>query len=1149
MTLLAASSAAAGSEESPVKAVPGNSQAEEIYLSFTFSGLVNTVITALYLNDSVYIPVSAVFKQLRVDNSLDLRSKTLKGFYTAPSDKYQIDFAAGVARIGGKEIRFDTSTVIAGQLDFYALPSFFRKIFGLNFSVDFSSLSLSLTTDQKLPIVEDYKRQIRRRYELFSPTGNLLQAPLAFPRKRNLLNGGVLDYSLSAYDGAGRSNYNYELTGGAEILGGETQGSVLGAFVGNTSSIYSSTFSWKYAVDSSAYLTYAALGNLSSDGLTSYGYRGAQISNEPLAVRTLFGEYTVRAQTSPNWDVDLYVNGQFVGYKRADAQGKAEFSIPLVYGTSFIQLKYYGPNGEFNETDRRLQIPFSFVPAGQVNYTISGGKLNNTDYNFLSGNVAFGVTDWMSDKIGMDYLDSPLFSKPLLYNSLYLRLGSEYTMSIDAAPSAFYRSTFNALYASQAAFDVMYTQYRQNLLYNPSMQTQQVQADAYLPFSIGSTNFNFRMAGNAQEFMGGQKSYSYSGYFSTSLSQLNASIGYLKSIIDYGSAAYNSYSLTGTILYSFFFRQGPFNLLNGTLLNVNGRYGVLKNSLDNISFQLTRNIQQYIQIAFSAERDYINRATTFNLQIIADLPFTRSTTSAQFHNRSGYYTENVSGSVGFDSNYGKFLFNDLGWVGHSAASIRMFVDANGNGKYDEGEKVIREGNVPLRQAVSTERSNDGIIRDWNLLPYTQYSADVDINSIRNPLWIPEKSSFSFITDPDSYKKIDVPFFVGGVIDGHVLKSQDGKLSAISGLTLELKSVSGEFNRSITVFYDGSFYYMGLPPGRYEAYVDSSQLAVLGVYSDPAKLLFDVKPTKNGDYVEGLKIILRDRKPQESAQSKEKPPAETLIRTSAKSSRPAGKSPARNAVVPQAQTTRSVVIPARFSVQIGSFKSRGRATLFAEEARARTGMEFGAHFNVKLGLYVVQTKRMDGKEGALNVLRTIIRQTRYRDAFIVSSSDQGTNYLFSIQVAAFHSMTAAKEYSSRILKENGMQSIVQFGRSTQLFSVMIGLFNSRRECEEAADTLKKTPGYSGAFVTVYGLERTKDLFTVLLGTFLNHNSAVNFAAEFQRRTGLTALIDFDNETMKFMVITPTYQTRAEASAALKLIQAFEGYSSSRLISLP
>ncbi len=848
-----------------------------------------------------------------------MRAKTLTGFYIDQKDLYQINFGTGVGRIGSRTFRFDTSKVIQGQLDYYVLPSFFKEAFGLDFNIDFNSLSLILSTNQDLPIVRDYQREMRRNYMVVSPLTNLEQAPLKFPGKKYLLNGGVVDYSLSAFNTGGPTSYSYSLTGGGEVLGGQTEGSVLGGVTGSTPTVYSSTLNWKYTFDSSAYITYAGLGNLYSNGLTSYGFRGVQVSNAPLTVRTLFGQYIINARTNPNWDVELYLNGQLAGYKHADAQGRAQFSIPLVYGTTFIQIKYYGPNGQFREQDRRLQIPFSFVPAGQINYTVSSGLVNNTDYEFLSANALFGITDWATDKIGMDYVDNPLFSKPLLYNSLYLRFGPEYTMSIDAAPDAFYRSTFSALYASQAAFDLEYGRYSQNMLYNPGLRLQEMQADAFMPFYIGRSSLNFRAAGSYQTYYGGQKAYSYSANFSSSLSQMNISAGYTRSIINYGvGPAISTYDLTGSILYSLFFPHGSFDFLNGTLVNVSTRYGVLKKSLDDISIQISKDVQRYIRIGFTADRNYINNATTFNLQIIADLPFMRSTTSAQFQGSSGFYSQNFSGSVGYDGNYGQFMFNDLGWVGRSAASVRMFVDANGNGRYDKGEEIIRHGDITLRQAVSTEQSSNGITREWNMLPYTQYTADVDMSTIRNPLLIPKWKSFSFITDPDMYERIDIPFYAGGIAEGTVLRDEKGVLSAIPGLSLDIASDNGSFKKTVPVFNDGSFYYMGLPPGGYEAHIDSAQLSILGVDADPAILRFTVKSTKDGDIIDGLKIILKSRpKPKPM---KSNPSAEVGMLTP----------------------------PTKYSVQVGAFTSKESAVKFAKDGRVGTGQVLVERHSPKSG---------------------------------------------------------------------------------------------------------------------------------------------------------------------------------------------------------
>ena len=91
-----------------------------------------------------------------------MSTRTLKGFYIDQQNLYEINFGTGVGKVGNNVFTFDTSNVIQGQLDYYVLPSFFKKAFGLDFNVDFNSLSLILSTEQDLPIGRDYKT--RQRY-------------------------------------------------------------------------------------------------------------------------------------------------------------------------------------------------------------------------------------------------------------------------------------------------------------------------------------------------------------------------------------------------------------------------------------------------------------------------------------------------------------------------------------------------------------------------------------------------------------------------------------------------------------------------------------------------------------------------------------------------------------------------------------------------------------------------------------------------------------------------------------------------------------------------------------------------------------------------------------------------------------------------
>lgn len=84
---------------------------------------------------------------------------------------------------------------------------------------------------------------------------------------------------------------------------------------------------------------------------------------------------------------------------------------------------------------------------------------------------------------------------------------------------------------------------------------------------------------------------------------------------------------------------------------------------------------------------------------------------------------------------------------------------------------------------------------------------------------------------------------------------DAEHRPVAGLKLHLRGTDSDLAMDLTTFSDGSFYQMGLAPGRYRIEVDSTQLAILGVIAHPAARSFTVQETPSGDIVEGLDFIL------------------------------------------------------------------------------------------------------------------------------------------------------------------------------------------------------------------------------------------------------------------------------------------------------
>ncbi len=1082
----------------PTVSVP-RGKAQPVILTFGYGGLVDTYVTALYVGDSLYLPVHTLLTDLKIFNKLDMRQKKIEGFYVNESDRYELNFANLTATIGGRTIAVDSTKIISGPVDFYLLPSVFTKVFGMDFSVDMNKLVLILKTRVKLPIIANYERRLKLQYQtqplgIFRP-----QAPLLYPERRAMLNGGVLDYAISAFRGASGTSYSYNLNAGAQLLGGDIEGAINGGYSGGMSTIYSKQVHWRYTIDSTRAITSVSLGNLFSNGLVQYDFRGIQITNTPVQIRRLFGNYAFSEKVQPGWDTELFLNGARVGYQRADALGNVHYNIPLIYGTSFIQMKTYGPSGQYQEVDKRLQIPFTLVPDKEFDYTLSAGPLANSDSSIVQFNAAYGISDWITDRVGIDYLQSKVDKRPVPYNALAFRLGSPYIISLQAAPAYGYEVSLNAIYPSQASYGFTYDKFEDNALYNPSFKREQLFATAYLPVSIGGNTLNFSFSGTGQTFKDGSENVTYSFGSNASVSRLNLSANYTGSYQRSASSNLTiGRTLSASFLYSFFFGSGPLSFLNGTLSGISGDYDIADRALTSMRLDLSQYFGGYVSVELYAQRDFLNRSNSFNLQVTCDLPFVQTSSSASYQGNQSSFSQYVSGSVGYDSHYDKFLFNGLHWVGQSAVSMRMYLDVNQDGNVDKGDELIKDGSITLRQAASSDLFTSGIIRAWNLMPYSQYSADIQSGSLRNPLWMPDRESFSFMTDPNTYKAIDIPYYSAGVIQGRAVQIDKGKETAVPGLEVIVEAKHGLFRKTISAFNDGSLYYVGIPPGEYRIYVDPSQLDALDDQSEPASRDFTVKFKRAGDFIKGLTFQLSRR--VEVVQTAPPP----------------------------------IVEPKKYVVQLGAFTTAKRAEEFAHATRPKIDRRISVIYNKGSHLYSVQLDTMSESRKAYTLVQDLIYNKGIRDAFVMVIPAPRVEYTFAVRIGMFRSLSSAIAFANDARSLLGVGARVDFNSPLRIFEVTAGSFGTRKAAKALLENINSNHVYRNASIVVTGHYPLKR-YAVLLNTFESYNSAENYARGIFNNHKVDALIDFDPATVEFRVFTMPMQHYDEAERELESIR--------------
>ncbi|WP_124245536.1 fimbria/pilus outer membrane usher protein [Cyclonatronum proteinivorum] len=839
---------------------------DEVVLIFSYPAVGRVYVTALfdYNQNELLIPVTEMFTLLGVNFSRgETQRNVIEGVFLTNGERYSMNFDNFSIIKGGRRYEFDAERMHSGALDFYLTPDVWEDVFGLEFSFNFSALSLSLRTERILPIEERRQReQARQRIEAldFGRSFN----PLLFPRERSVVRTGFLDYNLSASSLVNEQlqNYSYSFIGGGEFLGGDIQGSHVGGYTADGQWFNrTSNLRWRYVMPDNPFVTTLTAGQISTGGINSTRIRGLSMTNEPVESRQLYGTYVLEGRAEPDSEIELYFNNRLLEYTRADGLGFYRFEVPLRYGTTRLETRIYTPSGAMEVSERQIQVPFVFLPPGQVQYNLEGGVLDQTfgasGTNVAAhGNVAYGLNSWLTTRAGMEYNEFES-EVPNAYGSLSARVFSQYLVNVDLVPNAFYRAQSSVVFASSRSIAATYTWFDGDSRFNTRQATDQLTLNFYTPIPFFSSfNAGVRFSGDVVRYSWGSETRG-SGDLFFRLMDVNLRFNYRNTLIQSGSSlSRGNGQLTATGSYTIP-RQSvlprPFRsvFLRGSLV-----YDERLNQIRSVDAQLSRNIGRIGRFNVGMTRQLLNNITIVQGGLSLDLGG-KVRSSTDFRGASGNYNlrQGLRGSVGFDDQATYLQATDRQQVGRSAASVVLFIDNNNSGTFDEGDELLPYAAVRLDRSASSRVGRDGILRLTQLQSYYRYNLEINRNAIPHPLLVPAKDQFSFVADPNQYKRIEIPFYRSGVIDGEVLIRRAGETEGQGGMRLLLSGIDHDYSEVIRTFFGGGFYAMDIPPGRYTLEVDPGQLDFLGLVPFDGLTEFEIRALADGDFVEDIRIML------------------------------------------------------------------------------------------------------------------------------------------------------------------------------------------------------------------------------------------------------------------------------------------------------
>lgn len=772
---------------------------------------------------------------------------TLKGFIEHENRLYQIDYDS-------KQIRKDNSTIksIHGIVKefgaMYIEMNIMNEAFGLNMLFNFRSLSIKLQADFELPMVKQARLEKIRQNLTNLHSKNEIVIDTVVGRNYHLFNGGTMDWSISSYQSQGaRSNNRVSLGIGSELLFGEAK---IGFNFNNQSNFDKRQlyYNWRWINNNNNYIKQAQFGKIGASTIAFLGapLLGASINNSPNTIRKARGTYTISEYTEPNWTVELYINDALVDYTVADASGLYVFKIPIVYGYNKVTLKLYGPLGEERIEERKMNTPYTFMPVNVMEYTISGGILENKNGSqFGRGQLNYGVNRFVTIGGGLEYLSSIPDTPLIPFANVAFQPFSKMVIHMEYAHNVSVKGIFNYYFGKSAYLEFDYSKYIEGQQATLNNTSEERKIRLSLPFRISKIRGNTKLT------------YIQYMYGSFNLNRLNAVF----------SGRYKNYSANASLASNWNNERKPFmtstvafshRMRNGFTIRPTFHYDISQNKITSFRAEIEKRVAK-LSYAVSYERNLQFGINNASFSFKYELPFGRIGFSTSYNNKHLNFSKISQGSLAFGGDNGKIKMGYNSAIGKGGVLLYPFLDMNQNGKRDKGEQMVLLNNVRVSGGKAMISKQDSIVRISDLNAFINYNVRFSEDDLDNISLRFKHKTYQVLVDPNQYKKVDVPILVMGEVSGMVLLNKEDAVKGQGRINIQIRDENGQKVAETMSESDGYFSYLGLKPGEYSICIDEKQLKKIGYQASPLMHKVVLKTLVDGDIIGGLDFEIKNAK--------------------------------------------------------------------------------------------------------------------------------------------------------------------------------------------------------------------------------------------------------------------------------------------------
>lgn len=757
--------------------------------------------------------------------TIDAERGTADGWYISEDRQFSLDLNRSEVASDGKRWELSDTEAVLFQGSIFVDTSAFERWFPVNLNAVIRELYLNVEPNEPLPI----QQRMNRRNRISPPSINnnepqypLQDHPFQFiaPHTTKLRLG----YSTVRQSEGSDADYGLRYaTLSRGDLGWMTSTISLAGQSDDTLSAARLKLE-RTAFIGPAGVNHVELGDIDASGSRGLLLRGGS-SNDIQNGRPGYETVNLEGSRLPDWHVELYQNDQFIMSQTTGPDGQYFFeNVSLQFGENRFELKFFGPNGEYETQEKSYFLGVGMLEPGRVDYQMSLVQ---------SGRTMFGLSNTNSEG------DS---GTPVVEGSFNLGVSRNLTLGADVRSvekdGKRVDSHIVGLGLSTAGF---YSSLRYNDLsgnQNSLSTTLRTQLGKH-SISLGYTRFfeASAMANSAQKWRGSFDIQSsvlgtpvkleFNAQESDDSTQHDAVLGTTKSLpgagqlassLWYGSTesstdevANGRYQAGGqssfhTVIQPWFFRLSasygfaPESEL--LALSADGRLrierdltldlGIRRSPGTNTTFYQTGINWQLDKVAINAQISYDSNERWAGL-------ITLSTTLA---NQSGTLLPRLDSRASVEA---------------GSVEVRVF---NGDDMMEDHayDGVVVNGVQAWRNATTDK---DGVAFLSRMPAHQQTDIALDQSSLPQSELRSKYPGVSVIPRPGSHHIVDFPIIRTAEIEGHIITFRNDAEIPVSRALVTLQTQDGEIVAQTRSAFDGFYLFDAIEPGIYELVLEDS----------------------------------------------------------------------------------------------------------------------------------------------------------------------------------------------------------------------------------------------------------------------------------------------------------------------------------------